>query len=349
MAQFASLPGDFEKQSAILLGCNELLPYHPHAMVEIIGALIERIPLIGIVDSEEQRKHLITLLCDWGLPAHLMYFVSLPVKGMWVRDYGPSFVRGYDGKITILDAEYLELDRPNDDRAPIELAALLRLPVVSVPLMLEGGNMLSNGQGLCITSTSLPNRNAPRGYTQQRVYEMLSHHYGYEEIVTLRPLLSEPTGHVDMFASFVSADTIVVGEYDSKVDPVNADVLNYNANLLANVQSRKGRLKVVRIPMPTNHGSVWRSHTNVIYANGTLLMPTYGRMDENAEAGARRVFEDLLPGWEVIGIDASTIIMNRGALRCVSINIPWLEDRFAAPARPSPMRRKADELVAQGA
>src|SRR5437763_5427477 len=102
------MPADFEKQSAILLGCNELLPYHPHTLVELCAALIDKIAVIGLVDSEEQRKHVITLLCDWGLPAHLLHFVSLPVKGMWVRDYGPAFVRGGGGDITILDAEYLE-------------------------------------------------------------------------------------------------------------------------------------------------------------------------------------------------------------------------------------------------
>src|SRR5687767_14197617 len=75
MSIYGCTPAEFEKQSAIILGCNELLPFHPQAMVDIVATLIERIPLVAIVDSEEQRKHLITLLCDWGLPAHLLHFV----------------------------------------------------------------------------------------------------------------------------------------------------------------------------------------------------------------------------------------------------------------------------------
>lgn len=333
MSHSACLPGDFEKQSAILLGCNELLPYHPQAMVHIIAALVERLPLIGIVDSEEQRKHLITLLCDWGLPAHLMYFVSLPVKGMWVRDYGPSFVRREDGQITILDADYLEADRPGDDKAPTELAALLRVPVVPVPMLLEGGNILSNGRGLCVTTASLMTRNQARGIDQEQVHAMLNKYYGFDEVITLKPLLSEPTGHVDMFATFVSHDTIVVGQYDPKIDPVNVDVLDENAATLATGTKKHGPLKVVRIPMPSNRGSIWRTHTNVIYANGILLMPTFSHQDRAAEEQARSIYERLLPDWEIIGIDASSIILNRGALRCVSINIPWLEDRFGEPVK----------------
>ena len=50
------MPAEFEKQSAILLGCNELLPYHPRVLVELAAALIDKIALIGLVEDEEQRN-----------------------------------------------------------------------------------------------------------------------------------------------------------------------------------------------------------------------------------------------------------------------------------------------------
>jgi len=326
------MPADFEKQSAILLGCNELFPFHPRVLVELCAALIDKIALIGLVEDEEQRKQVITLLCDWGLPAHLLHFVSLPVKGMWVRDYGPAFVRGRDGAITILDAEYLEVDRPEDDKAPSELAALLRLPVSPVPLICEGGNLLSNGQGLCITTNALATRNAARGYSIQKINEILGSYYGFRQVVVLKPLLSEPTGHIDMFATFVSPTVVVVGQYDPKIDPVNADILDENARMLAGGRTAFGPLRVVRIPMPSNHGGIWKTFTNVIYANGTLIMPTYGASELEAQQEAMATYQRLLPDWEIVGIDATTVIKQRGSLRCVSINIPWLEDVFPAPS-----------------
>lgn len=326
------MPADFEKQSAIVLGCNELFPYHPRVLVDLCAALIDKIALIGIVADEEQRKQVITLLCDWGLPAHLLHFVSLPVKGMWVRDYGPAFVRDREGAIKILDAEYLEADRPEDDKAPSELAALLRLPVSPVPLTCEGGNLLSNGQGLCLTTTALPARNANRGHDPQTVCNILGNYYGFRQVIVLKSLLSEPTGHIDMFASFVAPNVVVVGEYDPKVDPVNADILNENAKILSEGRTAFGPLRVVRIPMPSNRGGLWKTFTNVIYANGTLIMPTYGAAELELQKEAIATFQRLLPDWEVIGIDATTVIKQRGSLRCVSINIPWLEDVFPAPS-----------------
>jgi len=340
------MPADFEKQSAILLGSNELLPYHPRVLVELCAALIDKIALVGIVESEEQRKHVITLLCDWGLPAHLLHFVSLPVKGMWVRDYGPAFVRGRDGGITILDAEYLETDRPEDDKAPSELAALLRLPVSPVPLTCEGGNLLSNGQGLCVSTTTLAARNAHRGYNPQQVVDVLGNFYGFRQVILLKQLLSEPTGHIDMFATFVSPNVVVVGEYHPKIDPVNADILNENAQILSGGRTSFGPLRVVRIPMPSNRGGIWKTFTNVIYANGTLIMPTYGEAELEAEKEAMATYARLLPDWEVVGIDATSVIKQRGSLRCVSINIPWLEHVFPAPSEFQRPRLLKESVVA---
>ncbi|HEV8377904.1 MAG TPA: agmatine deiminase family protein [Tepidisphaeraceae bacterium] len=340
------MPADFEKQSAILLGCNELFPYHPRVLVELCAALIDKIAVIGIVENEEQRKQVITLLCDWGLPAHLLHFVSLPVKGMWVRDYGPAFVRGRDGAVTILDAEYLETDRPEDDKAPSELAALLRLPVAPVPLICEGGNLLSNGQGLCVSTTSLAARNAHRGYSAQMVCDILGRYYGFRQVSLLKPLLSEPTGHVDMFATFVSPNVAVVGQYDPKIDPVNADILDENARILSQARTAFGPLRVVRIPMPSNRGGIWKTFTNVIYANGTLIMPTYGASELDAQKEAIATYSRLLPDWEVLGVDATSVIKQRGSLRCVSINIPWLEDVFPAPSEFKRPRLLQESVVA---
>jgi agmatine/peptidylarginine deiminase len=324
------MPAEFEKQSAILLGTNELLSYYPQVLVELVSALVDKIALIALVEDESQRKHMITLLCDWGLPAHLLNFISLPVRGMWVRDYGPGFVRGADGSITILDAEYLETDRPEDDKAPSELASLLRLPVSHVPLICEGGNILSNGHGICLTTTILPARNP--GRSLELIKQTLARYYGFRQVCFLKPLISEPTGHIDMFATFIAPNVVVVGEYDPKVDPVNADILNENAAILQSARTEFGPLRVVRIPMPSNRGGLWKTFTNVIYANGTLIMPTYGEADVEAERVAMATFARLLPGWEVVGIDATSIIRKRGSLRCISINIPWLEHVFPAPS-----------------
>ncbi len=325
MSSAIRMPGDFEPQSAIILGCNELLPHCPRLLVDLLAPLLQCIPVIAIVNDEAQRMQLLTLACDWGLPAQLIHFICLPVIGMWVRDYGPVFVQKPDGELMILDARYAWQDRPADDQVPTELAALLRLPVNKVPLLMEGGNLLSNGQGLCVTTNGVLSRNGLPDEAIGRLANAMGHYYGFDQCLFLRPLLGEPTAHVDMFATFLAPDLIVVGEYDPKVDPVNADILDQNAAMLSGIPTPSGPMRVVRIPMPSNRGSVWRTYTNVIFANDLVIMPTYGRADGELRERALDVYRQWLPGRTVIGVDASSIIEQGGSLRCVSLGIPHLD------------------------
>jgi agmatine/peptidylarginine deiminase len=253
---------------------------------------------------------------------------------MWVRDYGPTFVRWSNGDVTVLEADYLSADRPNDAMVSKAVAILLNVPLAHVPLTIEGGNLLSNGQGLCLTSTALLDRNYARGYGQQEVSTILSQHYGFYTGLFLARLKNEITGHVDMFATFTAPDVLLVGEYDRAIDPDNARLLDRNAEALRGVQTRRGRLNVLRIPMPNNRDGVWRTYTNVVYANGRLLVPSYPDQDQELEKKAHAVFAEALPGWQIIPIDCETMIRQRGALRCVTLNIPWLADRFELPTGP---------------
>lgn len=327
----ACAPGEFETQAALVLGFSELLPHFPQVLVDVVDALIDRLPLIGIVLSEEQRHEAITCLSDWGLPAHLMHFVSMPVRGMWVRDYGPSFVRWSDGSITILDAEYALAERRNDDYVPTALASLLKVPVIQVPLAIEGGNLLSNGQGLCLTTSIVRVRNQHRRYDDNKIRAILDEYYGFYQGACFSPLKGEQTCHADMFSAFTAPNVAVVGAYDPSMDADNAYILDHNAAMLRGQVTRCGPLQVVRIPMPYNRDGYFRTYTNVIFANGVLLVPSYPDMDQTIEKKAFNVYRELLPDWEIIGIDCSEMIRARGALRCMSINIPWLKDRFVLP------------------
>lgn len=324
----AAPPGEFEKQSALLLGLTDLIECSPRTVVDIVGALIDHIPLVGIVEGEEQRLQMLGLLCDWGLPAHQMYFVFMPT-GIWVRDFGPSFVRWSDGRIALLDAEYGQTEEdPNGNFATRALAGLLRLPQLQVPLVIDGGHIITNGKGLCVCTSRLYERNASRGYNADRVRSVLWEWYGYGEFATLRPLVGEHSGHADMFVTFTAPDVVVVGQMDPAVDRVNAEILDENARRLASLRTRSGPMRVVRIPMPPHHDDVWPTYANVMFANGRLLVPNYPEVDRELEQQAMDTYAELLPGWKIIGIDSTDLIRSRGALHCMSLNIPWMDDRF---------------------
>ena len=315
----ACMPADFDRQSAILIGVNELLPHHPQVLTALVRALIDRVPLIAVITGEEQRRDLLTTLCDWGLPAHRMRAVRSPAIGLWVRDYGPAFVRR-DGRACALDARYWYPNRPDDDRFPAELARLIDVDVHDVPLTIEGGNLISNGRGLAVSSTVVLDRN--KGVTPAQVLAVFRRHYGFESVALLPPLRGGMTDHSDMFATFTAPDTLVLGRYDPAEDAANAALLDRSAAAVLGVASGAGPLKVERIPMPPHRDGIWRTYTNAVYANDVVVVPTYAGVDERVEREALDTYRRLLPGREILTVEATSLARTGGALRCVTLNVP---------------------------
>ena len=80
--------------------------------------------------------------------------------------------------------------------------------------------------------------------------------------------------------------------------------------------------------MPPYNGKFCRTYTNVIYANGRVLVPHYPDVDPGLERAAHGVYRSLLRGWDVVPIDCGNVIVGGGALRCLSAHVPWLYEHF---------------------
>ncbi len=312
----ASPPGDFDEHAALIVGMTEMLALSAPTVYQLMRPLVDRIAIVAIVRGEEQRRQAIALLTDWGVPAGSIFFVFMPVS-CWVRDFAPSFARCFDGTVVTLEAEYRFEGRTNEGAVPAALASLLRLPRRKVPLVLEGGYLLSNGWGLALTTSAI------------QATALFEEHYGFSQVAMLEPLIGYRTLHVDMFATFVGHDSVVVAACDPRVDPASAGVLDRNAQRLGQIRTRGRTLKVTRIPMPAYMPGRCRTYTNVIYANGLLLVPHYPDVDPEIEREVLAAYRALLPDWKIQPVDCDALITGGGALRCCSAHVPmWLADRF---------------------
>jgi agmatine/peptidylarginine deiminase len=253
---------------------------------------------------------------------------------MWVRDYGPLVVVHGSGRVNLVDSNYDADDRPADEDVPQAVGRSWRRPIVRSRLVLEGGNLLSNGRGLLIATEALLTENVAKGWTEDGLRTRLAEVYGCRQLVLLEELIGEPNRHVDMFATFVSSGTVVVGRYDPATDPDNAAILDRNAFRLSQVIIQDGPLRVERIPMPRSDGDVWPTYTNVIYANGVLLVPVYPGIDPDGRNEALDTFARLLPGWRIVSVDATDLLDMYGGLHCLSMNLGPIG---RLPAAPPPM------------
>lgn len=322
-----SVLGEFEHQAAIMIGANEMLAYHPRTLMQMVAALSKKTKVMGLIWSEEQRVQAINLLKANGLPKNAIDFYVWPATSMWVRDYGPFFImEDKNGPAHIVDYAYIQPNRDYGDLFGTTFAGTFGYEFSRAELSFEGGNLLSNGEGLCVTTNIILQQNANRGYDEQQIGDQLGKYFQFKRWAHLLPLADEPTHHVDMFCTICGVNQAVVGSYSPEQDAENAKILDQDAATLAQESTSKGNMQVTRIQMPSPSDGNWRTYTNVVYANGTLLVPQYGGDNAELDKKALAVYRQVLPKWEIVGIDCSTLADKRGALHCITFNIPWLPD-----------------------
>lgn len=154
---------EFRQQAGLLLGCYDQLNENPRLYLDIAKAIDKRLPVFGLVHSEEQAKRGMGLLLENGLEADAMHFVAMPANTIWIRDYAPFMIRSANNAIGMIDAKYAtratQEIRKRDEEMSSGLAAILGLPIRSIPLVLEGGNFLGNGQyTVCEEQEAAPSR-----------------------------------------------------------------------------------------------------------------------------------------------------------------------------------------------
>jgi hypothetical protein len=156
--------------------------------------------------------------------------------------------------------------------------------------------------------------------------------------VTRIPPVPGATPRAEHFATFTSADTLLVGRCDPSEDPAAA-ALDSLADQVRGTESGAGPLKVERIPMPPRRDGAWLTYTSAVFANDVVIVPTYAGVDDRLERDALDTYRRLLPGREILTVDSTSLAAAGATLRSVTLNVPHLGDARAlddAPAQPFP-------------
>ena len=260
-------------------------------LANIVAATVTEAQVTVLLDPEQSLSQLEYWMQIVGVEMDWIEIVRVPVESIWVRDFGPLVTRRRDGKREVVDFEYIN-DRAGD-RVPGLLTDKLwpdwQLRPVSLPL--DGGNIQSDGQGRCITTAGYPGSGDLDARALRR---QLRAKLGCTELFILPPLAGEPTGHVDMFATITGSGEVIVGAFDYDVDPVNAERLDRTATIL-----RRGGFRVRRVPMPEASEGIFRSYTNAVAVNQTVLVPIYPE-DSRNQKEVLAIFGAAYPGRKIV-------------------------------------------------
>jgi len=308
----------------------ERLPQAREAFAQMIEALTpnERVNLLVDGGAAEDEAREILAAKKIHQPNLLIHRVR--TADSWIRDYGPNFLVGPSGAaynrwiFNAWGGKYETLMR--DDGIPARLSAYLNLPMFEPGIVMEGGSIEVNGEGLILTTEQCllnPNRNPH--LSKGQIEAILKDYLGGEKVLWLGEGVAgdDTDGHIDDIARFVAADTIVTVVEE---DPADGNYLALQDNLkrLEAMTDLRGRpLKIIPLPMPgrleAEGEPLPASYANFYIANGVVLVPVYGH--EN-DAKALSILAKLFPGRRMLGIDCRDLVWGMGALHCVTQQQP---------------------------
>jgi agmatine deiminase len=248
-----------------------------------------------------------------------------PIDDSWIRDNGPIFVLGDDGRRAGVHFRFNawgEKFEGYDRDAAVGATLVDRLGDrrYDAPLVLEGGSVGVDGEGTVITTEQCllnPNRNPD--LDREGVEDGLREYLGVRDVVWLGQGLVEDRdtdGHVDLVAAFtrpgqVLLQTVPPGEPSSermadnraRLQAAGLEIVDFP--ILASVEVAGERVAVGQV--------------NFYLCNGAAIVPTAGvATDEEALERIGAAY----PGREVVGVRGEVLAYGGGGPHCITQQVP---------------------------
>ena len=329
----------------------------PCIQKQIVAASKEECTVIIFADDvNEVENYLTSSTCGGALDLENVDIVSAEYNSIWIRDYGANTVYGSWNDDRVLVDWMYNRPRPDDDVIPDVLGDHMGLDVYTTTaeptdLMNTGGNWMSDGFGTAFASELILEENDGGSswwtdfpdHSEAEIDQIIEDFHGVDTYIKMPVLPYDGIHHIDMHMKLLDERTLLVAEYPMGV----ADGPQINANMdyvLANYTTKWGTpFDVIRIPSPPEQGwgypdqdGWYLTYTNSVFVNNTILLPTYYT---EYDTTAIRIYEEALPGYEVVGIDCdnngSAIISLSGAIHCITHSV-GVEDPLMISHLPLP-------------
>ncbi len=268
-----------------------------------------------IITSSSDTATIKSYLISGSVPLDSIIFYPWPYNSVWMRDYGPWFMRKQDNSEGIIDFIY-NRPRPLDDTIPRCIGYNWNIPWYASPLTHAGGNFMTDGLGTGFASTLINTENSQ--FNQSQIDSLMRAYSGLDQFVILPRINIEYTGHIDLWTKILNDTLIMVGSYAPGHS--NCALLNTNADSLSRCKNREGiNYRIVRIPMPWSTSSAPPTYLNSLFVNNKVLVPTWSLPEDDS---ALSVYRNALPGYEIVGINCSVMSGSGGAIHCITMQIP---------------------------
>ena len=270
---------------------------------------------------------------------------------IWVRDTGPIFVqnqnsvRGVDFEFNAWGGdEGLYKPWDNDNKLSSIICDYLEYEYYHCPLVLEGGGISFNGQGLGIATTDcIINDNRNPMLSKNCIEDILKNFLGIEKMIWLSLGYpdDETGGHVDNMCVFISPNELILAWSDDDEDEMFRVCRLVENEIIKQSKAHKIELTIHKLPIPkpiyateserrgvvvhddalkrTGGERLTASYVNSYFINGAVLVPKFNCPEDNI---ACDIFRKILKDREIIQIEARELLLGGGGFHCAFMQIP---------------------------
>lgn len=325
------VPAEWEPQEAMWLqwpGRWEKV-YEP-AFVKMTGVIVQYEKLHILYGSDGVRNEARAALSNAGAdPDHAnIVWHAILNDSAWMRDNGPVYVID-DGDLRIQNWGFdawggafgTDIPYESDNAVPEKVGEYLSLPVDTIEIVHERGNLEFNGVDTVILNWSTigdPDRNPD--YTRAEAEADLKEHLGVSKVVFVEgiPEGDRTKGHIDGIARFIDETRVVVPDCTatSKCQPDDGRNDAIFDNAAATIEA--AGFAVIREPIQGT--SRFRNETfdtnyiNWIVGNGFVIAVGFDNPETDAVAKAR--IEGYFPGRDVHVIEMLASWAAGGGAHC---------------------------------
>ena len=306
-------PAEFERMRGVWVTWR----YNTYNTIEreIVREVAEVCKAYIIPGAASETTSIKSYLTSGGVPLDSISFYIYSNNSIWIRDYGPWFIRKQDGTEGIVDFQY-NRPRPADDTIPWRIGQSWGIPVYGSPLEHPGGNFMVDGLGRGWFSSLIYEENP--GYSAYTIDTMMRNYSGLELTAPMKRILTEYTGHIDLWTKILNDTLVMVGEYQAGHE--NDTVLDNRADSIMHMKNREGfPYRVVRVIMPWTTSDAPPTYLNSLIINNKVLVPTWSLPEDPQGIAA---YQNAMPGYEIIGINCSAMASSGGAIHCIAMQVP---------------------------
>ena len=331
------LPAEWEYQEGIWLSWphnkktwSSLLPEIETFYAQLCNHILKYEDIYMLHQADKVPYNCIQLVSE---STHVLHMVSSPTNDCWIRDYGGITVEDNNGTPVMVNWVFNawgEKYAPwhQDNNIPLIMAKQHNIPLVNVPLVLEGGSIDVNGQGVLLTTEDCllhPNRNPQEN--KKSIEAALNTYMGIEKIIWLKGGIpgDDTDGHVDNIARFVNEKKIMCLINENDKDESYQPLKNNFYELVRN--SNANDMEIIEIPAPSpvyvRGLRTPSSYLNFLIINGAVLVPVF--KDKNDDK-VLQIFKENFPQYAIVPIDCRMLSYGQGGLHCISMQVPQLRN-----------------------